>query len=104
MAGMGPAAVIPSYDSPKGHRRPSNLTVSSRSIQSPEPSPTRSRNIDEEMGRGVAAAQEHAGPFIFAGPEKKRFHADRELAPYPLPCGVEELSRSNHVRSPLTAG
>lgn len=104
MAEMGPAALIPNCDSPKGHRRPSNLTVSTRGIQSPGPSPTRIRNIDEEMGRGVDSAQENAGPFIFAGPEKKRFHANRELAPYPLPCGVEELSRSNHVRRPLTAG
>jgi hypothetical protein len=31
--------------------------------------------------------------FVYVGPERKRFHANRGQAPYPLPCGLEELSR-----------
>jgi hypothetical protein len=94
MTGSEPAGLMPNYESPTGQRRPSNLTVSSRGVQSSEPSPTRTRNLDEEMDRGVDdAGQDNAGPFIFVGPEKKRFHANRQHAPYPLPCGVEELSR-----------
>ena len=86
--------MVPNHETPKGLRRPSTMTLSSRSIKSPEPSPTRFRNLEEEVGSSAAAAEsEISGPFSFVGPQRKRFHADRRHAPYPFPCGVEELSR-----------
>jgi hypothetical protein len=41
----------------------------------------------------VEKKEDDSGPFVFIGPEKKRFHKNRDQAPYPLPCGLEELSR-----------
>lgn len=97
MAGMEPAAVVPNHEAPKGARRPSTLTLSSRSLKSPEPSPTRSRDSEGELGRTATAEQESWGPFTFVGPERKRFHANRQHAPYPFPCGMEELSRFDRL-------
>ena len=92
--------MIPGYDNllkrGAGPRRPSTLTVStvssSRGIgggRSPEPSPTRSRYGSTSEREDVIVQ----GPFMYVGPERKRFHAQRNEAPYPLPCGMEELSR-----------
>jgi hypothetical protein len=100
---MEPSAVIPNYDQtfpvkddPQGPRRPSNLTVSSRTsskAHSPEPSPTKSRFTENgDMAHGDITGIVK-GPFMYVGPEMKRFHAKRTEAPYPLPCGLEELSR-----------
>ena len=101
---MEPSAVIPNYeqtfpvkdDSRGAPRRPSNLTVSSitsSKAHSPEPSPTKSRFRENgDIGTGVMTGIVK-GPFMYVGPEKKRFHAKRSEAPYPLPCGLEELSR-----------
>jgi hypothetical protein len=82
--------ISPFRDDLRGPRRPSQLTMSTMSsgIHTPEPSPTRSRQLDS--GETV---EEDNGPFVFIGPEKKRFHKNRKQAPYPLPCGLEELSR-----------
>src|ERR1700734_968424 len=91
---MDPAAVILHFDQVsllRDARRPSQLTVSTMSSgghNTPEPSPTRSRPVDS-----VEKKEEDSGPFVFIGPEKKRFHKNRDQAPYPLPCGLEELSR-----------
>jgi hypothetical protein len=100
---MEPSAVIPNYDQTfplkddsRASRRPSNLTLSSKTsskARTPEPSPTKSRfrengDMPNDMITGIVK-----GPFMYVGPEKKRFHAKRSEAPYPLPCGLEELSR-----------
>jgi hypothetical protein len=76
-------------------RRPSNLTVSSGSInlQSPEPSPTRSRYTMDTSISSSSHVTLTPERFVYVGPERKRFHANRGQAPYPLPCGLEELSR-----------
>jgi hypothetical protein len=86
--------VIPGYE--QLLRRPSTLTVStvnsSRGIgggRSAEPSPTRSRYGSTSEREGVIVQ----GPFRYVGPERKRYHAHRNEAPYPFPCGLEELSR-----------
>jgi hypothetical protein len=100
---MEPSAVIPNYDQSfplkedsRGPRRPSILTVSSLSSKahSPEPSPTRSRfrQGSSDVGNQVLGAVTQ-GPFMYVGPQRKRYHAHRNQAPYPLPCGLEELSR-----------
>lgn len=99
---MEPSAVIPNYDQTfplkddhRGPRRPSNLTVSTISSKghSPDPSPTRSRFRENgEIGNSSPGGIVK-GPFMYVGPEKKRFHAQKDEAPYPLPCGLEELSR-----------
>jgi hypothetical protein len=100
---MEPSAVIPNYDqtfplkdSVRAIRRPSILTVSSVASsrgRSPEPSPTRERfrqgsETADEIVEGIVE-----GPFMYVGHKKRRFHAQRDSAPYPLPCGLEELSR-----------
>ena len=99
---MEPSAVIPNYDQTfplkddSQGSRPSNLTLSSitsSKAHSPEPSPTKSRfrengDMANDMMTGIVK-----GPFMYVGPEKKRFHAKRSEAPYPLPCGLDELSR-----------
>src|SRR5579871_1578760 len=77
----------------RGVRRPSALTLASSTgstgNRSAEPSPTRSRFTETtEPNQSV-----QQGPFVFVGPGRKRFHAERIKAPYPLPCGLEELSR-----------
>src|SRR5438045_7302698 len=101
---MEPSAVIPHFDRAfpldyREPRRPSNLTVSTISSkgQSADPSPTRSRFRESGDisggGNGGSPAGIVKGPFVYVGPEKKRFHAQRIQAPYPLPCGLEELSR-----------
>ena len=98
--------MIPGYEqlvkAGAGPRRPSTLTVStvssSRGIggaRSPESSPTRSRYVCTGDREDVIVQ----GPFIYVGPERKRFHAQRDEAPYPLPCGLEELSRYPRLRS-----
>lgn len=97
---MDPSAVIPNYeltfplkDDSRTVRRPSNLTVSSGSckVASPEPSPTRSRCREGSRdGWSPGTVQE---PFIYVGPDRTRFHVQREEAPYPMPCRLEELSR-----------
>ena len=98
---MEPSAVIPGYEQlvkkGAGPRRPSTLTVSTISSsrgagggRSPEPSPTRSRYGSTNGEREDFIVQ---GPFMYVGPERKRYHAQRNEAPYPLPCGMEELSR-----------
>ena len=87
---------FPVKDDSRGPRRPSNLTVSSKNSSKPhsrEPSPTKSRfrengDMADRVITGIVK-----GPFMYVGPEKKRFHAQRNEAPYPLPCGLEELSR-----------
>jgi hypothetical protein len=100
---MEPSAVIPNYEQVFALKeqvrgvpqRPSNLTLSSVSLmgRSPEPSPTRSR-FKEDIGVGTSLpAIPTPGSFTFVGPEKTRFHSDRDKAPYPLPCGLDELSR-----------
>jgi hypothetical protein len=93
--------VIPGYEQlvkgGAGPRRPSTtLTVSTASSskgigggRSAEPSPTRSRYGSTSEWEDVIVQ----GPFMYVGPERKRFHAQRNEAPYPLPCGMEELSR-----------
>src|SRR5262245_45584208 len=77
----------------RGPRGPSNLafpsSIGSVETRSPELSPTKSRCSDA----GETSQSVFKGPFIFVGPDGKRFHADRQRAPYPLPCGLEELSR-----------
>jgi len=96
---MDPSAVIPNYDTAfpiRDSRRPSQLTVSSyassKGAHSPEPSPTKLKaRTNGETGDEVVR-----GPFAFVGPERKRYHARRDTAPYPLPCGLEELSRYKH--------
>ena len=98
--------MIPNYDQAfpiRDSRRPSQLTVSSYTSSkggvghSPEPSPIRSKtrvNGDETDGGTVK------GPFMYVGPDKRRYHAERDTAPYPFPCGLEELTRY-HIRIPL---
>ena len=96
MAGIDPAAVVPSYEAVKGPPRPSTLTVSpSRSVKSAEPSPTMTltRHLEEGMSRKTSVEADASGHFSFVGPQRKRFHANRLEAPYPYPCGLEELSR-----------
>lgn len=95
--------MIPNYDQAflvkddsRGSRRPSNLTLSSKAsskAHSPEPSPTKGRFRENgDMANDVITGIVK-GPFMYVGPEKKRFHAKTNEAPYPLPCGLEELSR-----------
>ena len=93
MPGMEPVAEVSNSEAFRRVRRPSTFTLSSRSIKSPEPSPTWEKYLDTESGGTSTAEQENSGPFVFVGPERKRFHAKRQLAPYPFPCGLSELSR-----------
>lgn len=74
-------------------RRPSNLTLSSFTGVSPEPSPTRSRCTRYTSMSSTSRETLTPEWFMFVGKERKRFHANRTLAPYPFPCGLEELSR-----------
>jgi hypothetical protein len=100
---MEPSAVIPNYDQTfplkdefRAFRRPSTLTVSSIASsrgRSPEPSPTRERFRRGSEITDVIEEEVVQGPFMYVGHQKRRFHPQRDLAPYPLPCGLEELSR-----------
>lgn len=100
---MDPSAVIPNYDqafplkdSFRAFRRPSTLTVSSVASsrgRSPEPSPTRERFRQENDNGNQIEEGIIEGPFMYVGHKKRRFHAQRDSAPYPMPCGLEELSR-----------
>jgi len=103
---MEPSAVIPHYEQHfQSFRRPSNLALSfdSSTTQSPEPSPTRTRftrepsetSLPQSTTPSLTSNDIVKGPFRFVGPEKQRYHASRLEAPYPLPCGLEELSRMN---------
>jgi len=99
---MDPAVVIPNYETAfplkddHNFRRPSNLTVSTTASwksRSPDSSPTKSRFRQGSDGEtGIIQ-----GPFMYVGPQRKRFHAQRNEAPYPIPCGLEELSRYNSL-------
>jgi hypothetical protein len=98
---MEPSAVIPNYDqtypfkgdSVRGMRRPPNLSFSALSTgHSPETSPSLYR-VSPGSDCGNAVSSVGPGPFIYVGPQKTRYHAFGAYAPYPLPCGLEELTR-----------
>jgi len=89
-----PPRYDPFYGPERVPRRPSNLTLSSTiSTISGEPSPTKSRVTEGTSPSYSFSGCVTQGPFTFVGPERRRFHAGRDKAPYPIPCGLEELSR-----------
>ena len=88
--------MIPNYEQSfplKESRQPANLSLlnSSKVVQSPEPSPKQDRFRKGSHGSVLGSVIE--GPFMYVGPQRKRFHAVRLEAPYLMPCGMEELSR-----------
>src|ERR1700736_4565408 len=110
-SGAGSSAIprinsVPTLKDAGRMRKPTHLKTLSRSgsVQSQEPSPTKSRFADPMSVRSASLVNVTPDPlFVFVGPERKRFHANRGEAPYPFPCGLEELSRYSS-RHPLMAG